>query len=151
QLQAKLQHLQKVQRWALESESAKHINAMLDLARSEDGIPVLPQDLDRDPWLLNCANGTVELKTGRLREHRRSDYITKLCPTEYHPDAPCPLWEPTLWEVFGGKESLVGYLRRLLGYCLSGSTTEHMLVVCHGCGANGKSTILNAILNTLGM
>ena len=63
----RLKHLQNVQRWCLESEATPRINAMLESARSEPGIPVLHEELDRDPWLLNCVNGTLELKTGELR------------------------------------------------------------------------------------
>ena len=48
---------------------------MLEMARSEPGIPILPKEMDRDPWLLNCANGTLELRTGQLREHRREDLV----------------------------------------------------------------------------
>jgi hypothetical protein len=91
---------QRALKWALESESANRINAMLDLARSEPGVPIRHTDMDRDPWLFNCANGTLDLRTGRLREHRREDYITKLSPTEYHPDAPSPTWERFLGAVF---------------------------------------------------
>src|SRR6516164_4992422 len=90
----------RVLKWAIKSEEAKRINAMLDLARSEPGMPILPEQMDSDPWLFNCPNGTLELKTGLLREHRREDYITKLCPVEYHPDAPCPTWEKVLGAVF---------------------------------------------------
>jgi putative DNA primase/helicase len=109
--------------WALKSESAPRINAMLDLARSEPGIPILPGMLDRDGWLLNCVNGTLELKTGTLREHRREDLITKLCPTEYHADAPCPTWEKFLTDVFpatsdaaeeAGDAELIGFVQRFL-------------------------------------
>jgi putative DNA primase/helicase len=89
ELKAELAEVNAVMQWCLKSESAKLTNAMLDLARSEPGIPILPGDFDRDPWLFNCPNGTLELRTGKLREHRREDHITKLCPTEYHPGAEC--------------------------------------------------------------
>src|SRR5262249_11505253 len=63
-------------RHAAKSEDVRRINAMMALARSEPGVPVLPADLNRDGWLLNCVNGTVDLRTGRLREHRPADLIT---------------------------------------------------------------------------
>jgi putative DNA primase/helicase len=91
-LRAQLARANKALTWALKSEAAPRINAMLDLARSEPGVPVLPDSLDRDPWLFNCPNGTLDLRTGELRQHQRDDLITKLCPTEYHPDAACPHW-----------------------------------------------------------
>jgi putative DNA primase/helicase len=146
----RLEYLQKVQKWALESESARRINAMLDLARSEPGIPILPGDLDRDPWLFNCENGTLELRTGTLREHRREDYITKLCPTPYDPGAGCPTFLAFLADVFAGQADLIAYVRRQLGHALSGDTSEHLLHVWWGGGANGKSTLLGAVLHALG-
>jgi putative DNA primase/helicase len=103
--------------WSLKSESAAKINAMIDLARSEPGIPVLPEQMDINPWLLNCVNGTLDLRTGRLREHRREDMITKLCPTEYHLQATAPLWQKYLETIFVGNAGLIRYLQRLLGYC----------------------------------
>src|ERR1017187_10116049 len=39
--------------WAKRSEKAAQLRAMLALAESELGIPVLPGDLDADPWALN--------------------------------------------------------------------------------------------------
>ena len=71
-------------------EDARRINASLSLATTEPGIPVLPSELDRDPYLLNVLNGTIDLHTGELREHRRDDLMTKLAPVEYHPAAPVP-------------------------------------------------------------
>jgi phage/plasmid-associated DNA primase len=61
--------------WATTSENSARLEAMVKLAASEEKIEVLPQQLDRDPWLLNCPNGTLDLRTGELREHRREDYI----------------------------------------------------------------------------
>ena len=81
---------------AMRSESESKIRAMVSLAQSEPEMPITFDELDRDPWLLNCLNGTIDLKTGELREHRREDYISKLAPTEYDPDARSALWESFL-------------------------------------------------------
>jgi putative DNA primase/helicase len=137
-------------RHAVRSESARAITAMIRLARSEPGIPVLPAELDRDRWVLNCPNGTVDLRTGKLREHRREDLITQLCNTAYDPLAVCPLWLRTLDTILGGKQELVGYLQRLLGYCLTGDVSEQILVIFWGRGSNGKTTIIGVILDLLG-
>jgi putative DNA primase/helicase len=152
----RLAHAHRVLKWAIESESAKRINAMLDLARSEPGIPILPEQFDADPWLLNCPNGTLDLRTGQLREHRREDYITKLCPTSYDAAALCPTWERFLEAVFPNDEDepdleLIRFVQRLLGRCLTGDVTEQVLPIFWGGGANGKSTLVNAVLDTLGL
>jgi putative DNA primase/helicase len=149
-LRAQLRRAKKELDWALTSEAAPRINAMLDLARSEPGIPLLPADLDRDPWLFNCPNGTLDLRTGELRQHRREDLITKLCPTEYDAGAPCPNWLAFLDAIFRGDEYLILFVQRLLGYCLTGDVREQVLPIFWGGGANGKSTLVNAVLATMG-
>ena len=135
---------------ALKCEAAPRINAMLDLVRSEPGIPVLPAALDRDSMLLNCPNGTLELRTGKLREHRREDLVTKLCPVDYYADAQCPLFLTVLDKIFARNDELIGYVQRLLGYCLTGDVSEQILAIWWGTGSNGKSTLLNLVLEMLG-
>lgn len=73
-------------RWAITTEENKRLNAMVSLAKSE--LPVAVEALDAKPWLLNCQNGTVDLRTGTLREHRREDFITKCAPVEWSEQQP---------------------------------------------------------------
>jgi len=136
-------------RHAIRSESQMRVRAMLGLARSEDGIPVTADQLDTDPWVLNVANGTLDLHTGELRDHRREDHITKLAPVEYDPDASAPTWEAFLEQVLPGEE-LRRFLKRAVGYSLTGDTSERVLLLLHGTGKNGKSTLLEAIRDALG-
>jgi putative DNA primase/helicase len=150
EMERRLDAANREMRHCLRSEAAPRINAMLELARAEPGVPVLPADLDHDPWLLACPNGTLELRTGTLREHRRADLITRLCPTPYRTGAPCPLWLKFLRAVFKGDAALIDFLRRLLGYALTGDVREHVLPIFWGDGANGKSTLITAVLDTLG-
>jgi putative DNA primase/helicase len=132
---------------AARSESADKIRAMLELAKSE--VPVSPDELDDAPLLLNAKNGTVNLRTGELREHRREDLITKMAPVEYYPDARAPLWAATLERCLPSEE-LRRFFKKLCGYAMSGDVSEHVLPVLYGTGANGKSTILNALLSIAG-
>jgi putative DNA primase/helicase len=150
ELKKQLDEAKKELSWALECEAAARINAMLDMARSEPGIPVLPADMDCDSWLFNCSNGTVDLRTGALRPHRREDLITKLSPTEYRPDAPCPNWLAFLEAIFQGDENVILFMQRLLGYCLTGDVREQILPIFWGAGANGKSTLVNAVVAAMG-
>jgi len=136
--------------WARQSEKRERISAMVDLARSEPEIPILPPQLDREPMLLNCKNGTVDLRTGELREHRREDYITKLCPTPFDPTALSPRWTAFLVQIFAGDAGVIRFVKRLVGYCLTGSTADHVLPVLWGVGSNGKSTFIGAIMDMMG-
>lgn len=135
---------------ARSSESAARRAATLKLAQSEAGVPVLPERLDKDLWLLNCRNGTIDLRTGKLWPHCRDDFITKLAPVEYDRNARCPLWITFLKRILNGNRKLGIYLQRLLGYGLTGSTREHVLPFLYGTGANGKSTFINTVLALLG-
>ena len=132
---------------AVRSESENRIQAMISLAKSE--APVMPADLDASPWLLNVSNGTIDLRTGELLEHRREDLLTKLAPVEYDPEASAPVWQATLERVLPSEE-VRAFFKRLCGYAISGDVSEHILPVLYGTGANGKSTILNALLEAAG-
>jgi putative DNA primase/helicase len=135
---------------ALKWEDARAITRTLDLARSELGIPALPADLDRDPFLLNVRNGTIDLKTGQLRPHQREDLITKLAPVKYDENANCPRWLGFLDRIMDGNTALIRYVQRVVGYGLTGDVSEQCLWFFHGGGANGKSTFLGTILAMLG-
>lgn len=140
----------KLAKWAIATESRQRIDAAIHLARSEPGIPVLPRELDTDPWALNLENGTIDLRTGELRPHRRDDLITKLCPVRFDVGAECPRFLRFLSEIMLERESLVDYLRRAMGYAGTGSTREQVLFFPHGDGSNGKSTLLGIVRDTLG-
>ena len=136
--------------WARKSEARDRRRAMIELARSEEGIPVAPAELDHDPWALCTENGTLDLQTGELRPHRREDLITKLAPVPYDPAATCPLFLAFLDRITASNRELQTFLQRFLGYCLTGVIREHVLVMAWGSGANGKSTLLKTFLALLG-
>jgi putative DNA primase/helicase len=137
-------------KWAKTSEKLSTIRSSLTLASTEPGIALAADDLDRDPWLFNVANGTLDLRSGELREHRRSDLATCLSPVVYDPDAYSATWEDFLLEACGGNAELVGFLRRSTGYSLTGLTTEEKLFFAHGPGGTGKSTFLEALKGVFG-
>ncbi len=149
-LKEKLKRAMAVLKWALESEFAPRLKAMIELAKSEPRIPLLPRQLDANPWLLNCLNGTLDLHTGTLRQHRREDLLTKLCPVEYDANAPCPQWMAFLSDVMSRNQALIDYLQRAVGYSLTGNVAEQCLFFLYGTGQNGKSTFLGTIQAMLG-
>jgi putative DNA primase/helicase len=135
--------------WHLQSEGRARIDAMMKLAACREGIPVLPGQMNRDGWLLNCTNGTIDLRTGQLRSHDRGDLITQLCPVAFDPDAKCPLWDQTL-ALFLPDAELACYWQKVCGCCLPGLVREHIMPIAYGTGSNGKSTILGTLLEVLG-
>ncbi len=134
-------------KFAVGSGNTNKIGGML--AQAEPHLACEADDLNGDPWLLNCLNGTVDLRSGELRPHSQADLITKLVPVAYDPDASCPIWERFLSEIFGGDVEMVAFLQRALGYSISGSTREQVIFILNGSGANGKSVLLDTIATLL--
>ena len=129
--------------------SAATVAAVERLARSDKRHAGTVEQWDSDHWLLNTSNGTVDLRTGGLRHHRREDYITKITAAGLGAE-PCPLWIAFLERITAGDEELQAFLQRMVGYCLTGSTREHAMFFLYGRGANGKSAFLTTIGNLLG-
>jgi putative DNA primase/helicase len=136
--------------WATKSESERAIMAMIRLAQSELGIPITPAELDANHYQLNCLNGTIDLRTGKLHRHRRKDFITKLAPVRYERQASNVTWERVLNDATGGNSELKELMQRAFGYSITGDTSEEVLFVIHGPAATSKSTIIEAIKATLG-
>jgi putative DNA primase/helicase len=139
----------RIARHAEASESRSRIEAMISLARNLRGVPVMPDELDSDPWLLNALNGTLDLRTGDLGPHRREDLITKLAPVEYDLDAEAPRFERFLREVLV-EYDVIAFVRRFSGYSLTGSTRERVFAILWGSGKNGKSTLVELLRDALG-
>jgi putative DNA primase/helicase len=137
-------------KWALSSESDTRIQAMIRLAQSEPGIAISPDWLDTDPWALNVLNGTLDLRTGELRSHRKEYLISKLAPVEYDATADAPLWRGFLHRILDGSESLKSFMQRFAGYCLTGDTSEKCLSLWYGKGDNGKTTARETFVAMMG-
>ena len=137
-----------VLKWSIGMGNAGRISAMV--GHAEPLAEIEPDRLDGDPLLLNCPNGTVNLRDGLLRPHARRDLITKITGYAYEPDAACPTWERFLLEVFDGDATLVAFVQRALGYSMTGLTSEQVIFILHGAGSNGKSVFIetvSAVLN----
>lgn len=136
--------------WALACEARAKLDAMIALAKSMEGVAVRPADLDADPWLLNVANGTLDLQAGKLRGHLQADLITKMAPVEFDEAAQAPKWMGFIYRIFRGSGDMVRFAQRACGSTLSGAIREHVLHLLYGDGANGKSTFLETWASILG-
>jgi putative DNA primase/helicase len=133
---------------ARKTESRKYLRDMIDLAGKL--LSVAEDKLDENPFLLAVANGTIDLRSGELRQSRREDFMTKSLSVEYDRNATAPRWIEFVEEITQGDIALAEFLQRLLGYCLTGDTSEQCLFILHGHGANGKSTLLEVVHELLG-
>jgi len=141
---------QLIAKWAASSEQERKLRAMIELAKFQSDIPVLPSQLNKDVWKFNCKNGTIDLRTGKLHEHRREDLITKIAPIKYDPDAKSPRWRKFLKRIFDDNDNLIDYVCRVLGMSLTGDVREQHLYVAYGSGANGKSVLFDTVIGIMG-
>jgi putative DNA primase/helicase len=136
-----------ITKWAGASQNESRINAMLSQAKPY--LAVGMEELDRDPWLVNCQNGTLDLRTGRLKDPDPADRITKVVPVDYDPEAPCPRFKRFLEEALVDG-TLIKFVKRYSGYTLTGVTRERLLAILYGFGKNGKTTLVELLHEALG-
>lgn len=145
----------------LEDKLIRRINELRALHRrrnvlflascGSDSLGISGEEWDKDPYLLGCANGVVDLRTGDFRDGSPDDYILNASPTEWKGlDRPAPTWIEFLMEIFDEDEEFVDYIQRLFGYSIAGLCTEHIMPVFYGEGRNGKGTLFEVISNVLG-
>ena len=128
------------------SSKRDRLRAMIDLARN-----MLETDVgafDRDPFALNCNNGTVDLRTGKVKAHDPADLITKLIALDYDPSAKAPRWSQFLSEVLA--KDVVPYVQRAVGYSVTGAQRAECMFITYGGGANGKGVFFDTIRAAIG-
>jgi putative DNA primase/helicase len=107
-------------------------------------------NFDADNFLINVRNGTIDLRTGQLQPHNRNNFISKICPVDFDPDAQSQRLEQFLHDVTGGDVALERYLQKIVGYSLTGDTREEKLFFVYGPKQSGKSTFIEALRRLLG-
>jgi putative DNA primase/helicase len=134
--------------WARDCQKASVTNHLLTLARSQ--LTLDANRFDEDPWLLNCQNGTIHLRTGKLHPHKPEDLLTMMAGTSYDPEAKAPRWEAFIYHILGGSVPLVRFFQKAAGYSLTGLTIEQVFFLLYGTGQNGKSTAMSALMEMFG-
>jgi putative DNA primase/helicase len=136
-------------KWAVQSENERVIAAGLKLAKR--ALLIEHRAIDTDPWLFNCQNGTLDLRTGTRRDHKPEDLITHIAPVTFAPDATCPTWEQFLSQVFAGDTEMVRFIQRAIGWSLTGVVQDRALFFLYGPkGHNGKTTLVETVRDLLG-
>lgn len=132
------------------SQNKKMMANMIHIARSDKRIWTTHAELDKYSYLLGVGNGAVDLRTGKLLEPDPKHRITIITSVHFNPQAKAPLFEQTVSDVFFGDKNLITFFQRLIGYTIMGSPDADKLIIPFGSGANGKSTVFNAIRVALG-
>src|SRR5262245_6629725 len=124
-------------RHAAKTESRHQIESMLALAQTRPGIRTRLDVFDRDPYLFNAANQTIDLRTGEARDFRREDYLTRISPTPYDAEAECPLFNAFMEDITVKRTELAAFIQRGAGYSMTGATKEQCIFILFGPGGNG--------------
>jgi len=141
---------QEAAEWATTSLGAGKLAAMLKMASTDRRVAISAEVLDRDVYLLNCANGTVDLRDGTLCDAEQADLITKSTGVVFDADAICPRWDAFLLWAMADRHELVDYLWRIIGMSLSGDVSERLVLFLHGTGKNGKDVTLKVMQGIFG-
>jgi putative DNA primase/helicase len=129
--------------------SESGMRKMIALAVKDSRVRVGPELFDSNPYLLNCLNGTIDVCTGKLRDHDRTDLITKLAPVSYDPKAKAPTWYRFVKRVLP-KPNVRRYVRKATGQALTGIADEQAFYLNQGVGDNGKNTYFDTLITLLG-
>jgi putative DNA primase/helicase len=135
--------------FAERTESSRGLRALTDVAASAASVRLDHETLDADPWLLNLTNGTLDLRTGELCEHRPDDLLTMLAGTTFAANASAPCFETFIAQVLPDVDVRT-YVQCRLGGALVGEIRDHELNIAYGEGANGKTTLFNIVGSVLG-
>lgn len=138
-----------LRQWAIRSESTQGILGTIRLAQSSSTFMVPAESMDADNWSLNCANGILDLRTGKMSAHRKDALMTQVSQIAHREESECPRWLEFLDTIFNGNRALIDFIQRSLGYCLTGSVQEQVMFLCHGGGSNGKTTFVRVVQHIL--
>jgi len=125
-------------------------DSMISMAQHQYGIPIKPEMFDRDKYLFEVDNGTLNLHNFELENKNPDNYNSKLSPVVYDPDATCPRFEKFLSEIMAENSGAIQFIKRSIGYTITGDVSERCMFICHGPGSNGKTTLLNIFRALLG-
>ena len=151
-LQIRQKSLQDKAEWLLKLSAKLELTGkrgcMLTATRHK--VVTVTTELNKWEFLLNASNGTVNLSTGELQEHNREDRLTHQVGIAFDASATCPTWLAFLDSIFNSDAELIQFVQRAIGYSLTGDVREQIMMICHGCGSNGKSVFLNILKKLLG-
>jgi putative DNA primase/helicase len=134
--------------WSKQSLNAGAIDRALKMARPHATRSI--EEFDAALWLINVTNGVLDLRTGQLKPFNSANYLTRMAGTAYDPKAKCVRFTRFLQEVFAGDPELIDFVQRFAGYTLTGLTEEQCFLFLQGTGSNGKSTLIQILLQLLG-
>lgn len=143
-------------KWAQQSEMKGTFEAAMSIVSKMLDVPA--SKFNSNPYLINAANGTIDVRTKEVKSHDKNDYITNMISRSYIPSLRSETFTNVLLQVcceddeylVNGEAKLANFLMRLFGYCMTGLVREQVMGICYGGGRNGKSTIIDAVMSAMG-
>lgn len=135
--------------WVEKQKTAAKYAATAKVVRYSKRLSVAPSAFDAEPMLLNCLNGVIDLYSGELLEHHPKLMLRRQIPVEYIPEAKARRWETFLERVMPSTD-MRDYLQRIIGYSITGRTSEQVVFFHMGPPASGKSVFLRVMEAVLG-
>lgn len=139
-----------LQKWMFSCQSAKRIEAVLQISCSRPEVLADPSLFDSHPWLFNCKDGILDLETGERIPASPTFHFTQIANAKIDPEAKCPRWEQFMTEISLGDEDLARTLQLAVGSSMVGLPNARVLMFLFGCGANGKSVFLDTLAHVFG-
>ncbi len=136
-------------KYYIASENDKRVASILNMTIPQPGISITANQLDNQPWLLNVRNGTLDLRTGELRQADSNDLLTQQIDINYNPEATTDEWEAFLLTIFNNDVELIDFTQRGVGFSLNGTQLERVFFFLCGLGMNGKSALMAALRQVL--
>lgn len=137
---------------ALRQEKGR--NACVKFAHTHFGNPfaIEGNEFDKDPWLLGVKNGVIDLKSGELYPGEPQQLVSKQCSCDFIPldEINMDPWLQFLRDIYNDDQEIIEFMQILLGYGITGLTTEHIFPFLLGRGRNGKSLFINSVVRVLG-
>lgn len=134
--------------------SLTKVTRRINLVRDAQTAPQLQlnqSQMDTNPDLFNCLNGTLNLSAMAFFPHKPNDMLCKISRVEYNPEAKPALWNKTLDELFPQKKEIIRYLQKVLGYAITGKPVEERFFIFYGATTrNGKGTVVGTVIHLLG-
>jgi putative DNA primase/helicase len=139
-------------KWALKSEANRTIKGSIALIKSEEGMAVEPEDMNKNRMMVNVLNGALLFSMNGevvFRNHLRTDYCDRVMPVEFNPTAECPTFLAFINQMMQGRQDYVDFLQEFFGFCLTGQTLR-LILILYGAGLDGKGALTRTIGKVLG-
>ncbi|UZP67733.1 phage/plasmid primase, P4 family [Desulfovibrio mangrovi] len=132
--------------------SSRRENVIKTATIGSESFAISGEEWDRHPTLLACANGYVDMETGKLYKPDPKLYLRQRSPYPYYGlHTYDPFFDEMVRKILCDRDGLLDYLPKVVGYAATGNLTHKEFYVAYGPeGDNGKSLLFKGFLKAIG-